>query len=166
MSETVAYVNRARAFMPPGTVPPFVMRFDAGSVPVGDLVFSSASAHGGRDAGPGAEPRASAVRDAAGRVGAAALRRQRAQHRRQREARPACAPYNMSPDEIVAAMTRGQHHQPVRATCPSAASIPMVPLNSVVKNIKDLESVPIRTGRLSDGVRARRRRRWWTARTS
>src|SRR5947207_15312158 len=43
MSETVAYVNRARAFMPPGTVPPFVMRFDAGSVPVGNLVFSSTS---------------------------------------------------------------------------------------------------------------------------
>src|SRR3974377_721388 len=43
MSETVAYVNRARSFMPPGTVPPFVMRFDAGSVPVGDLVFSSES---------------------------------------------------------------------------------------------------------------------------
>src|SRR6266566_264459 len=41
MSETVAYVNRARAFMPPGTVPPFIMRFDAGSVPVGNLVFSS-----------------------------------------------------------------------------------------------------------------------------
>src|SRR5947207_10110775 len=41
MSETVSYVNRARAFMPPGTVPPFVMRFDAGSVPVGTLVFSS-----------------------------------------------------------------------------------------------------------------------------
>src|SRR5437868_8521897 len=41
MAETVAYVNRARAFMPPGTVPPFVMRFDAGSVPVGNLVFSS-----------------------------------------------------------------------------------------------------------------------------
>src|SRR5512136_1673388 len=41
MSETVAYVNRARSFMPPGTVPPFIMRFDAGSVPVGYLVFSS-----------------------------------------------------------------------------------------------------------------------------
>src|SRR5213082_424920 len=25
-SETVAYVNRSRAFMPPGTVPPFIMR--------------------------------------------------------------------------------------------------------------------------------------------
>src|SRR5216110_2024370 len=41
MAETVAYVNRARSFMPPGTVPPFVMRFDAGSVPVGNLVFLS-----------------------------------------------------------------------------------------------------------------------------
>src|SRR2546421_2906008 len=27
MSETVAYVKRSRAFMPPGTVPPFIMRF-------------------------------------------------------------------------------------------------------------------------------------------
>jgi multidrug efflux pump subunit AcrB len=40
-AETVSYVDRARAFMPTGTVPPFVVRFDAGSVPVGDLVFSS-----------------------------------------------------------------------------------------------------------------------------
>ena len=41
MGETVGYVNRARAFMPPGTVPPFITRFDAGSVAVGLLVFSS-----------------------------------------------------------------------------------------------------------------------------
>src|SRR5438270_1450477 len=41
MAETVSYVNRARAFMPTGTIPPFIMRFDAGSVPVGHLVFSS-----------------------------------------------------------------------------------------------------------------------------
>jgi len=40
-AETVAYVDRASAFMPAGTVPPFVMRFDGGSVPVGDLVLSS-----------------------------------------------------------------------------------------------------------------------------
>jgi len=43
MAETVGYVNRARAFMPPGTVPPFITRFDAGSVAVGQLIFSSAS---------------------------------------------------------------------------------------------------------------------------
>ena len=41
MAETIAYVNRSRAFMPPGTVSPFVMRFDTGSVPVGYLVLSS-----------------------------------------------------------------------------------------------------------------------------
>jgi multidrug efflux pump subunit AcrB len=41
MAEVVGYVNRARSFMPPGTVPPFIMRFDAGSVPIGQLVFSS-----------------------------------------------------------------------------------------------------------------------------
>src|SRR5947208_9542998 len=41
MGETIGYVNRARAFMPPGTVPPFVTRFDAGSVAVGQLIFSS-----------------------------------------------------------------------------------------------------------------------------
>src|SRR5215468_6692810 len=41
MAETVSYVNRSRSFMPTGTVPPFIMRFDAGSVPVGYLVFKS-----------------------------------------------------------------------------------------------------------------------------
>src|SRR5947207_2769440 len=41
LAETVNYANRARAFMPPGTVPPFVMRFDAGSVAVGQLVFAT-----------------------------------------------------------------------------------------------------------------------------
>src|SRR5947209_1080877 len=40
MAETINYVNRSKAFMPPGTVSPFVMRFDTGSVPVGYLVLS------------------------------------------------------------------------------------------------------------------------------
>jgi multidrug efflux pump subunit AcrB len=43
LSQTIAYVNRARAFMPPGTVSPFVIRYDAGTLPVGYLVFSSPS---------------------------------------------------------------------------------------------------------------------------
>src|SRR5678815_4855070 len=41
LSQVVSYVERSRAFMPPGTVPPFIMRFDAGSVAVGQLIFSS-----------------------------------------------------------------------------------------------------------------------------
>src|SRR5882724_876774 len=41
MAQVVGYVNRARAFMPTGTVSPFIVRYDAGSVPVGQLIFSS-----------------------------------------------------------------------------------------------------------------------------
>jgi multidrug efflux pump subunit AcrB len=41
MAEVVSYATRARSFMPPGTLPPFIMRYDAGSVPVGQLVFRS-----------------------------------------------------------------------------------------------------------------------------
>jgi multidrug efflux pump subunit AcrB len=41
MAETINYVNRSRAFMPTGTVAPFVMRFDTGSVPVGYLVLDT-----------------------------------------------------------------------------------------------------------------------------
>ncbi|BDC49469.1 RND transporter [Bryobacterales bacterium F-183] len=47
MAQTVGYVNRARAFMPPGAVPPFITRFDAGSIPVGQLIFSSATLSAG-----------------------------------------------------------------------------------------------------------------------
>jgi len=41
MSQVVAQVERSRAYMPPGTVTPFILRFDVGNVPVGYLVFSS-----------------------------------------------------------------------------------------------------------------------------
>jgi len=43
LAQTISYVNRARAFMPPGTVSPFVIRYDAGTLPVGYLVFNSPS---------------------------------------------------------------------------------------------------------------------------
>jgi multidrug efflux pump subunit AcrB len=43
MAQVVGYVNRAHAFMPTGTVSPFIVRYDAGSVPVGQLIFSSPS---------------------------------------------------------------------------------------------------------------------------
>jgi len=43
LAEVISYATRARSFMPPGTLPPFVMRYDAGSVPIGQLVFSSPS---------------------------------------------------------------------------------------------------------------------------
>jgi multidrug efflux pump subunit AcrB len=41
MAQVVAQVERSRAYMPPGTVTPFIIRYDVGSVPVGYLVFNA-----------------------------------------------------------------------------------------------------------------------------
>jgi multidrug efflux pump subunit AcrB len=41
MAQVTAMTFRATAFMPTGTLPAFIVRFDAGSIPVGQLVFSS-----------------------------------------------------------------------------------------------------------------------------
>jgi len=40
-AQVALQVNRASAFFPPGALPPQVIRFDASSLPVGELVFSS-----------------------------------------------------------------------------------------------------------------------------
>lgn len=40
-AEVAIQVNRAMKFFPPGALPPQVVRYDASSVPIGDLVFSS-----------------------------------------------------------------------------------------------------------------------------
>ncbi len=144
MSETVANVNRARAFMPPGTVPPFIMRFDAGSVPVGNLVFSSEtrSVAEMQDAAlnmvrplfatlPGVSappPFGGSARSIVVNLKPDRLRS-----------------YHMSPDEIVSAITSANAISP-SGNMSIGDKYPMVPLNSVVKNIKDLETVPIRPG--------------------
>ena len=144
MSETVAYVNRARAFMPPGTVPPFVMRFDAGSVPVGNLVFSSTS----RTVGEMQDLALNKVRPLFATLpgvsapppfgGSARSILINLKPERLRS-------LNMSPDEVVSAITAANLISP-SGNVPIKGMYPMVPLNAVARNIKDLEAVPIRTG--------------------
>src|ERR1700748_1771904 len=40
-AQVALQVSRSQAFFPPGALPPQVVRFDASSLPVGELVFSS-----------------------------------------------------------------------------------------------------------------------------
>ena len=40
-SEVTAFTNRAQAIFPPGSQPPFILRFDASTLPIGQLVLSS-----------------------------------------------------------------------------------------------------------------------------
>ncbi|MDN3654568.1 efflux RND transporter permease subunit [Ferruginibacter paludis] len=42
-AEVSAFSNRAQAIFPPGSQPPFILRFDASTLPVGQLVLSSAT---------------------------------------------------------------------------------------------------------------------------
>ncbi|HMF71864.1 MAG TPA: efflux RND transporter permease subunit, partial [Flavitalea sp.] len=41
-SEVTSMTNRAQAIFPPGSQPPFILRFDASTLPIGQLVLSSA----------------------------------------------------------------------------------------------------------------------------
>src|SRR5438874_4906571 len=41
LAQVTAMAFRATSFMPAGTLPPFIVRFDAGSIPAAQLVFSS-----------------------------------------------------------------------------------------------------------------------------
>src|ERR1035437_8338280 len=143
MSEAVSYVNRARAFMPPGTVPPFVMRFDAGNVPVGDLVFTSQT----RTAGELQDMALNRVRPLFATLpgvsapppfgGSARTIVINLKPDRLRA-------YSMSPDEVVAAVTASNLISP-SGNMAIGGMYPMVPLNSVVRNIQNLADVPIRT---------------------
>jgi multidrug efflux pump subunit AcrB len=145
MAETVSYVNRSRSFMPPNTVPPFIMRFDAGSVPVGYLVFESetksiaeiqdkalffvrpmfANLQGVSAPPPfGGNQKTVVIKANAERLQA----------------------YNLSPDDVVAALANGNQITPSgNITLDGLA--PMVPVNTVVaENVKDLERIPIKPG--------------------
>src|SRR5215469_11737146 len=143
MAETVAYVNRSRAFMPPGTLPPFIMRFDSGSVPVGNLVFSSST----RSVAEMQDAALNLVRPLFATLpgvsapppfgGAARTILINAKPERLRA-------YNMSPDDLVVALTAANTISP-SGNVSLGDQYPMVPLNSVVHNIKDLEAVPVRT---------------------
>src|SRR5262245_62157193 len=145
MAETVSYVNRARSFMPTGTVPPFIMRFDAGSVPVGYLVFESKTRSIGEiqdlalnQVRPmfAALPGVSAPPPFGGNQRTIVLR---ANPKRLQS-------YNMSPDEVVAAIASGNQISPYGNVAIDGKA-PMVPVNSVVgDNFKALEDIPIRLG--------------------
>ena len=144
MAETINYVNRSQAFMPPGTVSPFVMRFDTGSVPVGYLVLSSDtrsiaeiqdlalfrvrpmfSSLPGVSAPP---PFGGSARSIVVTLDPKKLQS-----------------YGMSPEETIEAITRGNTLSP-SGNVPIGDSYPIVPVNSVVKDPQQLGSIPVRMG--------------------
>ena len=144
LAQTIGYVNRARAFMPPGTVGAFVMRFDAGTVPVGYLVFRSETRSLGeiQDLAlnrvrpqfatlPGLTsppPFGGSQRTIVIRVDPDRLRS-----------------YGMAPDEVIRAVTSGNVILP-SGSVNIGDQTRISPINTVVGSIDDLLELPIRTG--------------------
>jgi len=142
MAETIGYVTRSRAFMPPGTVSPFITRFDGGSVPVGYLVLSSDTktigeiqdqalfkvrpmfaALPGVSAPPpfGGSQRTVVVRLDPDRLQA----------------------LGMAPDEVTTALTKGNVISP-SGVIRLGDEMPIVTADTLVRNVTDLLDIPIR----------------------
>jgi multidrug efflux pump subunit AcrB len=144
LAQTISYVNRSRAFMPPGTVGAFVMRFDAGTVPVGYLVFRSDTRSLGeiQDLAlnrvrpqfatlPGLTsppPFGGSQRTIVIRVDPDRLRS-----------------YGMAPDDVIRAVSAGNVITP-SGSVNIGDETRISPMNSVVGTINDLLELPIRTG--------------------
>jgi len=144
LTQTVSYANRAQAYMPSGTVPPFVLRFDAGSVPVGYLDFSSDTRNinqiqdlalnrvrplfttlPGVSAPPpfGGSSRTIVIHVDPDRLSG----------------------YHMSTSEVVRSLLSGNVIAPA-GDVRTGGLDRIAPTNSVVSDIHELESLPIRTG--------------------
>jgi multidrug efflux pump subunit AcrB len=144
LAQTISYVNRARAFMPPGTVSPFVVRFDAGTVPVGYLVFSSKT----RSVGEIQDLALNRVRPVFATLPGVTSPPPFGGNQRTIviNVNPdRLRAYNMSPDEVVKALSTGNIIMPA-GTVQMGDLQRIVPINSVVPHFKELLNLPIRTG--------------------
>jgi len=144
MAETVSYVNRSRSFMPPGTLPPFVMRYDAGSVPVGQLVFSSETKTLSEiqdlalfKVRPmfASLPGVSAPPPLGGNQRTVLIK---ADPERMRS-------YGLTPDDLVTAIAKNNTISPAGNIRVGDFAL-ITPSNSVVDNFKELESIPLKSG--------------------
>jgi multidrug efflux pump subunit AcrB len=144
MAETIQYVNRSRAFMPPGTVGPFVMRFDTGSVPVGYLVLSSKTKTIGEIQDQAlfkvrpmfaSLPGVSAPPPFGGNQRTVVVQ---VDPDRMRS-------YKVSADEVVTALNAGNTISP-SGNARILDQMPIVPVNTMVKDPKELGAIPLRPG--------------------
>lgn len=144
MAEVVGYVNRSRAFMPPGTVPPFITRLDAGSVPVGQLVFTSES----RSLSEIADlalfrvrpmfstlPGVSAPPPFGGNQKTVIVKIDPEKLKN----------YNLTPDEVVQAIAKSNTIAPSGNIRIGDETL-LTPLNTQVEDYKELEGVPLTLG--------------------
>lgn len=144
IAEISALSNRSQVFLPPGAPAPFIIRFDASSQPVGQLVFKSSTktnnelqdianftarpfliAIPGLTSAPpfGGSPRTIEIN-----IDPSALR-----------------VHNMSPDQIVEAITKNNITAPGGNVQIGDINY-LTPTNNTIKGVKDFEDIPLFKG--------------------
>jgi multidrug efflux pump subunit AcrB len=144
LAQTISYVNRAHAFMPPGTVAPFVIRFDAGTLPVGYLVFSSPS----RTLSEIQDAALNRVRPVFATLPGVSSPPPFGANQRTiiLNVKPEkMHAYGLSPDSIVQALTSGNSIQPA-GNADIGTTNTLVSTDSTVVSSRDLLSIPLKTG--------------------
>lgn len=144
MAETINQIQRAQRFMPKGSVPPFVIRFDAGSVPVGNLVFSSETRSQTElqdFAVNRVRPMFSSMPGISAPPPFGGSERSIVIHLDPERLRA----HNMSPTEVVDALVNTNTMSP-SGNARIGSSMPIVSLNSMVSDIRELGKVPVRLG--------------------
>ncbi|MBC6612786.1 efflux RND transporter permease subunit [Hymenobacter sp. BT507] len=142
--EVASQVNRVVNYLPPGSVPPTVVRFDASSLPVGQLVFSSRSATLGQMQDLASTrirplfsqiPGASAPSPFGGNERTIVIR---VNPERMKS-------YELTPDEIVEAVVKNNKISPAGSVGIGDYMI-MTPSNSVMDKVGDFLNIPLRQG--------------------
>lgn len=144
LAQTISYVNRARAFMPPGTVSPFVIRYDAGTLPVGYMVFSSPS----RTLAEIQDLALNRVRPVFATLPGVSSPPPFGGNQRTIVINvdpQKLQAYGLSPDKVVQALTSGNNIQPA-GNADIGTIHTLVTTDSTVTQISDLLSIPLRVG--------------------
>ncbi|CCH53637.1 acriflavin resistance protein [Fibrisoma limi BUZ 3] len=143
-AEVANNVSRAKAYMPEGTVPPQVVRFDASSVPVGQLVFESPT----RSLNEIQDYASSRVRPMFSRIEGVSSPPPFGGNQRTIVVRvnpQLVRSYQLTPEEVIKAIVTNNQPSPAGNIRIGEKTL-MTPVNSLVKKPEDFLNIPIRVG--------------------
>jgi len=143
-AEVANNISRAKAYMPEGTVPPQVIRFDASSVPVGQLVFASSS----RSLNEIQDYASSRIRPMFSKIEGVSSPPPLGGNQRTIVIRidpQRLRSYKLTPEEVIRAV--GVNNQPSPAGNVRIGNRTlMTPVNSLIGKPEDFLDIPVRTG--------------------
>ncbi len=143
-AEVANNVSRAKAYMPEGTVPPQVVRFDASSVPIGQIVFESAS----RSLNEIQDFASSRVRPMFSRIEGVSSPPPFGGNQRTIVIRvdpERIRSYHLTPEEIIKSVVTNNQPSPAGNIRMGNKTL-MTPVNSLIKKPEDFLNIPIRVG--------------------